>query len=199
MNRVPFFLFILSSLNRDRICWSRGFRVPGYYWGLVTTHSKFTTHSFASHHVLSFASPIVLSTRPMTSRRHVACRAPRPAPGVSSRWACCLASHIRCRAHVQDLRLMPLRREVVGHFSSRGGHGLQTARAARPYARRRRAAGHAGYSALIRCWRTTCSQLARFGDCRQRGMQPGQPGRCADCSSLPTQRTDCSCDELLVH
>ena len=54
-------------------------------------------------------------------------------------------------------------------------------------------------SALILCWRTTCSQLARFRDCWQRGMQPGQPGRYADCSSLPTQRTDCSCDEILVH
>ena len=42
--------------------WSRGFRVPRYYWDFVTTHSKFDTHSFPSRHVLScllcFAHPL---------------------------------------------------------------------------------------------------------------------------------------------
>jgi len=37
-------------------------------------------------------------------------------------------------------------------FGLRSGHSLQTARAVRPYAHRRRAAGHAGYSASICCW-----------------------------------------------
>ena len=37
-------------------------------------------------------------------------------------------------------------------FGLRSGHSLQTARAVRPYAHRRRAAGHAGYSASICYW-----------------------------------------------
>jgi len=50
-----------------------------------------------------------------------------------------------------------------GRFRSRSGHGLQMARAARPHARRRRAAGHADCSTSTRCWCAPCSKLVRFG------------------------------------
>ena len=62
------------------------------------------------------------------------------------------------------------RHHVEDDASDRNSTGLHMARAARPHARRRRAAGHADCSASTRCWCAACYSLALWMGVNEHGV-----------------------------
>jgi len=61
-------------------------------------------------------------------------------------------------------------RRHVEEASDRSSNGMHMARAARPHARRRRAAGHADCSASTRCWCAACTSFALWMGVDEHGV-----------------------------